>query len=161
MTKKENKTKLDKDTAKCILKLVSHGVKNNEIESILKIEKGSIDQFAKKSPEFKTEMETACLKVDIQVEEALLKRALGYETMEEQWIYTPIFTEGCEEPELKLKEIRKVKKYVPPDASSDLIWLYNRRGDRWSKNPNTNNELTSSETEILKKRALILADENL
>ncbi len=161
MPKKENKSKFNEDTTKSILKLVSHGVKNNEIESILRIDKGSIDEFAKKSAEFKREMEIAPLKLDIQVEEALLRRSLGYETTEEQWIYTPIFTEGCDEPELKLKEIRKVKKTVPPDASSDLIWLYNRRGERWSKNPNTSSELSNNETEILKKRVSEIVDENL
>ncbi|MEO8513710.1 MAG: hypothetical protein ABI543_09135 [Ignavibacteria bacterium] len=161
MPKKENKSKFSEDTIKDILKLVSHGVKYNEIESILRIEKGSIEMLSRKSVEFKTEMEIASLKLDIQVEEALLKRSLGYVTTEEQWIYIPVFTEGCDEPELKLKEIRKVKKFIPPDASSDLIWLYNRRGERWSKNPNVSSSESYEDYAKEKQKALKEAKENL
>lgn len=159
--KKENKTKFNDDITKNIFKLVSHGLKNNEIESILRIEKGSIDQYAKKSPEFVKEMEIAPIKIDIEVETALFRRAVGYETTEDHWIYTPIFSEGSDEPELKLKEIKKVKKFVPPDASSALIWLYNRRGERWSKNPNVNNNVSIEDFLKEKESAAQEAKENM
>jgi hypothetical protein len=142
MAKKEIKTKFSEDIINKIIKLAAHGVKNEDIENILQIEKGSIEQYAKKTQDFSREMQIAPVKIDIEVEKALFRRAVGYETTEDHWIYTPVFTEGIDEPELKLKEIRKVKKFVPADASSALIWLYNRMGERWSKNP----AISSNET---------------
>ncbi len=161
MAKKENKSKFSDDTTKDILKLVSHGVKNNEIESILRIEKGSIEQFSKRSTEFRTDIEIAALKLDIEVEEALFNRSVGYETMEEHWVNTPNLTEGSKEAETKLKEKRIVKKFVPPDASAGLIWLYNRRGERWSKNPNTSSNVSMEELLKEKDSAAQEAKENM
>lgn len=63
--------------------------------------------------------------VDIQVENALLKRALGY--TEEETI-----TEIIEQPDgRQRKQIRKVQKVIPPDTTAQIFWLKNRRPDRW------------------------------
>ena len=59
--------------------------------------------------------------VDIQVENALLKRALGYEYIEERI-------------EVSDKDGRKViqtTKTVPPDTTAQIFWLKNRRPDKW------------------------------
>lgn len=56
-----------------------------------------------------------------QVEESLLKRALGYDCEEDTW-------------ELVEGEMRKVKvthRHVPPDVKACLSWLFSRRPDRW------------------------------
>ena len=63
--------------------------------------------------------------VDIQVENALLKRALGYEYMEER-------------VEISEKDGRKViqtVKQVIPDTAAQIFWLKNRRPDRWRDKP--------------------------
>ena len=63
--------------------------------------------------------------VDIQVENALLKRALGY-TEEE------VVTEIVEQPDgRQRKQIRKVMRIFPPDTTAQIFWLKNRRPDRW------------------------------
>lgn len=59
--------------------------------------------------------------VDLQVENALLKRALGYEYIEERI-------------EVSDKDGRKViqtTKTVPPDTTAQIFWLKNRRPDKW------------------------------
>ena len=58
--------------------------------------------------------------VDIQVENALLKRALGY-TYEEKRV------EVCEDGQ---KVTRTIKEVVP-DTTAQIFWLKNRRPDRW------------------------------
>lgn len=97
--------------------------------------------------------------VDIQVENALLKRALGYSYNEDKYISVPMdlaeYTEKLEQymnmykfehPEAtdselmlvrerfpKTKEVlaeRKVKEVVP-DTTAQIFWLKNRRPDRW------------------------------
>ena len=65
--------------------------------------------------------------VDRQVENALLKRALGYS-------YEEVTKEICENPEtgnLEMKITKKVKKEVVPDTTAQIFWLKNRRPDKW------------------------------
>ena len=63
--------------------------------------------------------------VDVQVENALLKRALGY--TEEETI-----TEIVEQQDgRKKKQVRKVMRIFPPDTTAQIFWLKNRRPDRW------------------------------
>ena len=63
--------------------------------------------------------------VDIQVENALLKRALGY-TEEE------VITEIIEQPDGKQrKQVRKVKRIFPPDVTAQIFWLKNRKPKQW------------------------------
>lgn len=63
--------------------------------------------------------------VDIEVENALLKRALGYD-------YEEITTEIYDMPDgTQRKHIRKVTKMVVPDTTAQIFWLKNRRPDKW------------------------------
>jgi transposase-like protein len=63
--------------------------------------------------------------VDIQVENALLKRALGYD-------YEEVMTEVVEMPDgSKRRHIKKTTKQVVPDVTAQIYWLNNRRPDRW------------------------------
>lgn len=54
---------------------------------------------------------------------------------------------------MKLKEVRFVKKFLPPDTSSCNAWLINRRSERWSKNPTGGGDLDQQELERLRKIA--------
>lgn len=59
--------------------------------------------------------------VDRQVENALLKRALGYE-----------YEEVSEKYELGILTERKVtKKQVVPDTTAQIFWLKNRKPEEW------------------------------
>ncbi len=58
---------------------------------------------------------------DLTVEEALYKRAVGYDYWEEQW----------ELIEGELRLAKKWKKHVPPDVKAILHWLYNRMPTQW------------------------------
>lgn len=63
--------------------------------------------------------------VDIEVENALLKRALGYDYEE---VVTEMYGDGK-------KHVRKVKKHVPPDVGAIAFWLKNRRPDKFRDKP--------------------------
>lgn len=58
--------------------------------------------------------------VDYEVENALLRRALGYE-------YTEVTVEESERGSKR----RETVKYEPPDVRAQIFWLKNRRPDRW------------------------------
>ena len=73
--------------------------------------------------------------MDLEVENALLKRAMGYQ-------YEETITEVEEVPTGKyddegkpimkqVKHIRKVQKTALPDTTAQIFWLKNRRPDRW------------------------------
>lgn len=67
--------------------------------------------------------------VDIQVENALLKRALGYtatETIEE------VYQEGeGKNKKVISSHIRRITKDIPPDVGAIVFWLKNRRPKQW------------------------------
>lgn len=76
--------------------------------------------------------------MDIQVENALLKRALGYEYMEER-------------AEISEKDGRKViqtVKQVIPDTAAQIFWLKNRRPDRWRDKPQEKAETVAQADEM-------------
>lgn len=76
-------------------------------------------------PEFAEAIKKGKAPVDIKVENALLKRALGYD-------FEEITTEIQELPGGgQRKHIRKVTKHVPPETAAGIFWLKNRRPDKW------------------------------
>ena len=71
--------------------------------------------------------------VDIEVENALLKRALGYEYEEVTTEITeiPYIDKKGNEKVRKQKHVKKTKKIVLPDTTAQIFWLKNRRPDKW------------------------------
>lgn len=63
--------------------------------------------------------------VDIMVENALLKRALGYSYEETR---VEIMPDGT-------KKGIQTTKFIPPDTTAQIFWLKNRRSDRWRNKP--------------------------
>lgn len=73
--------------------------------------------------------------VDIQVENALLKRALGYEYDEQR----------IEKSEKDGTKIIQTVKHVPGDVTAQIYWLKNRRSDKWRDKPVDAKEQTAVE----------------
>lgn len=65
--------------------------------------------------------------VDRQVENALLKRALGYSYEE----VTHERKYNKEKDEIELVPVKVVTKQVAPDTTAQIFWLKNRRPDKW------------------------------
>ena len=63
--------------------------------------------------------------IDIQVENALLKRALGYDYQEER----------IERSDKDGTKIIQILKHVPADTTAQIFWLKNRRPDKWRDKP--------------------------
>lgn len=68
--------------------------------------------------------------VDYMVENALLKRALGYTTRDVKVTVGKKLVNG--ETYEVLKET--TEKRVPPDVSAAIFWLNNRKNDKWMRN---------------------------
>lgn len=93
--------------------------------------------------------------VDVQVENALLKRALGYK-------YDEITRESVLDPKTNRHELaitKVVTKEVNPDTTAQIFWLKNRKPDKWRDKQNiehsgsmeVNNPLKGLTTEELRK----------
>lgn len=54
--------------------------------------------------------------VDYEVENALLKKALGYKVKEQKLINGELF---------------EIEREIPPDTTAQIFWLKNRRPDKW------------------------------
>jgi transcriptional regulator with XRE-family HTH domain len=98
--------------------------------------------------------------VDIQVENALFKRALGYKY--EEVTRENVYNKETEEYEMIVT--KKVVKEVQPDTTAQIFWLKNRKPAEWrdkqeieSHNINENIEYSDEErqkrlAELLEKR---------
>lgn len=105
------------------------GLSDVEIAGKMGIAASTLYEWRKKFPEILDALKKGKAPVDAKVENALLKRALGYE-------YEETTTEISEQPDgSQRKIIRKVKKHVIPDTTAQIVWLCNRRADRWKRNP--------------------------
>lgn len=96
--------------------------------------------------------------VDTQVENALLKRALGYSYTETVTDFELIDTgevddDGKPIMEKKIKNIRSTKKEVAPDTGAIAFWLKNRRPDRWREKREEQIQVTSADYSLLDKVA--------
>ena len=106
--------------------------------------------WQRRFPSFSDAIKKGKAPVDIQVENALLKRALGYiatETIEE------VYQAGQgEDKRILSSHIRKITKEVPPDVGAIVFWLKNRRPGRWRDKieaaPDSGNELLQSLMEL-------------
>lgn len=79
--------------------------------------------------------------VDIEVENALLKRALGYSYDE----IKTVMKDGVE------VERTITRKTVPPDTTAQIFWLKNRKPAQWRDKPLVTITGTETETDPLSK----------
>lgn len=89
--------------------------------------------------------------VDQEVENALLKRAKGYEYTETVTEYCLSETEkdGDGNPKKIIKSVRVTKKHMAPDVGAAAFWLKNRRPDRWREKREEQIQVTSADYSLL------------
>lgn len=102
-----------------------NGATDEEIAKRLGISIASFYNFKNQFLEFLEALKETKEIVDAQVENALLKRALGYE-------YKEVTKEIDEDGN---KKIKTVTKQVVPDTTAQIFWLKNRRPDKWRDKP--------------------------
>lgn len=109
--------------------LARNGHTDVEIANFLGITKKTVNEWKNKHPEFGSSIKRGKEETDFEVENALLKRALGYEYDETETTMAKVVEDGKEI--LKPGKIRRVRKAVPPDTTACIFWLKNRQRDRW------------------------------
>jgi len=102
------------------------GMIDDEIAASLGISHQTFYEYQKKHSEFHEAVQRGKKPVNMMVEKALLKRALGFEYDERQSI-----VRLGENGERDIREARTVTKYFPPDTTAAIKWLINRDPERW------------------------------
>lgn len=113
-------------------------------EEKIGINQSTLCEWKKRFPQLAEALKKGKAPVDTKVENALLKRALGYD-------YEEVTTEITEVDGTQRKIIKKVKKHVVPDTTAQIYWLSNRRPDRWRRNPSVETSVDDPLVVMLKQ----------
>lgn len=123
------------------------GLVDEQIAQNIGINPATLYDWKKKYPEISKALKKGKEVVDRQVENALLKRALGYK-------YEETKTEKTNEG----KKVTVTVKEVVPDTTAQIFWLKNRKPEQWRDKQQIehsgeirNNPYESLTTEELKK----------
>lgn len=101
------------------------GLTDEQLAHNIGISTGTLYDWKKKFPQISEALKKGKEVVDIQVENALLKRALGYDYQEEK-------VERSDKDGVK---VTQTLKHIPPDTTAQIFWLKNRRPDKWRGKP--------------------------
>ena len=101
------------------------GLTMEQIAHNLGISKETLYQYKRKYTEFSDAIKKGKEVVDTEVENALLKKALGYETTETK----------IEKSEQGKKEVT-ITKQIPGDTAAQIFWLKNRKPNKWRDKQN-------------------------
>lgn len=101
------------------------GLTDAQVANNMGIAYSTFREWIEKFPAISAALKRGKAPVDIEVENALLKRAMGYD-------YEETVTEIYKgEGGVERQHIRKLKKHLPPDTTAQIFWLKNRRPDKW------------------------------
>nr|DAP79957.1 MAG TPA: terminase small subunit [Caudoviricetes sp.] len=107
------------------------GLTDEQIAHNMGISRSTLNEWKKKYSDISDTLKRNKEIVDIQVENALLRRALGYK-------YKETTKERLNSGFMAIT--KEVVKEVIPDTTAQIFWLKNRRPDKWRDKPVAVNE---------------------
>lgn len=117
------------------------GLTDEQISKNIGVAYSTLREWVAKFPAISAALKKGKAPVDFEVENALLKRALGYEWEE---VTTEVYGDGR-------KHVRKVTRNVPPDVGAIAFWLKNRKPKKWRDRP-----ADDATTDVLRKAVEVL-----
>lgn len=117
------------------------GLTDEQLAGKMGINPATLYDWKNKYPKISEALKKGKEVVDIQVENALLKRALGYDYQEQR----------IEKSDKDGTKIIQTIRHVPADTTAQIFWLKNRRPDKWRDKPET-----PGDTDALKKARELL-----
>jgi len=103
-------------------KYAREGLTDVQISAKLGISEHTINSYKKKYPQFDQALTRGKAPVDLKVENALLRSAVGYEV---EYLEEELDAAG------KVVKSKRGATHVKPNPTSLIFWLKNRRPDRW------------------------------
>ena len=103
------------------------GLTDEQIAAKIGIHKSTLYDWKDKYSDFSEAIKKGKEVVDTEVENALLKRALGFEYYEE----VEELRQNRKTGEFQMMVVKRSKKTVPPDTVAQIFWLKNRKPEAW------------------------------
>ena len=100
------------------------GLTDEQIYTNLGISKQSFYKYKEKYVDFFDSLKKGKEVADIEVENALFKRAIGYK-------YKEVTKEVKEIDGKKSTYIKEITKEIPGDVGAQIFWLKNRKSSKW------------------------------
>lgn len=100
-----------------------NGLTDEQIAKNLGVAYSTFREYKKKYSALSAALKKGKEVIDFEVENALLKRALGYRYKE--------ITKEFSEATGKLEVTKEVEKEVVPDTTAQIFWLKNRKPQEW------------------------------
>lgn len=134
-----------------------NGLTIEQIAKNLGISKVTLYKYMSNHNELSEHLKKGKEVVDIEVENALLKRALGYKYNE----VTKELIRDKETGEEELKVTKVVTKEVTPDTTAQIFWLKNRKPEEWrdKKDVEHSGNVSNPYEGLTKEQLLKLASE--
>lgn len=111
------------------------GLTHKEIADNLGISLQSFDNYVRRYEDFADAVDAGAEECEIHIENAMVKRALGYSykevTRERKLVVDP----ETGEEEYRLVVTKSVTKHVPPDVGAQQYYLEHRVPKRWERVP--------------------------
>lgn len=101
-----------------------NGLSDEQIAHNMGISLTTLKDWKNKYPPILSALKRGKEVVDLEVENALFKSAMGYE-----------YEETIQEKNGDKKIIKKFKKYMPPNVTAQIFWLKNRKPEMWRDKP--------------------------
>ena len=121
------------------------GLTDEQIAKNMGVNKTTLYDWIKKFPDISNSIKKGKAPIDFEVENALFKRAIGYE-------YEEVETTIEEIDGKQRKRIKKIKKVALPETSAMIFWLKNRKPEQWRKlNPVVEAKLKAEAEKLLKE----------
>lgn len=122
------------------------GLTDEQIAEKMGIRRETLCTWRQKYPNIDNVLKESKELVDRLVENALLKRALGYEYDE----ITEELRFDKKSGEMRMVETKRQRKKVAPDTTAQIFWLKNRKPDEWRDRPEpTQDQALNVAVEIL------------
>lgn len=126
--------------------LCRNGYTDKEIAAKIGIGYSTLSEWKNKYPELRDALKRTKEIVDLEVEKALLSRALGYTVTETETITTQNNT-----------KVKTITKHIAPDVTACIFWLKNRQPDKWRDKQVVETENKAME-KLLQEHAQTLTD---
>lgn len=117
-------TKYKEEYAEQAYKLSLLGMTDAQMANFFEVDERTVNNWKHDHPEFFQSIKKGKDLADVEVVEALRKRALGYQ-------YEEIKQETGQQGD----KTTTTTKEVPPDPTAIIFWLRNRQRDKWTNNP--------------------------
>jgi len=114
-----------------VKKWAEEGLINKQIAHKMGINNATLYEWQGRFPDFADAIKKGKKVIDEQVENSLLKRAMGYQYEEETWL---------KNHDGEMVVVKKVLKSQAPDVTAQIFWLKNRNPKEWREKVEFHNE---------------------